>query len=133
MNKTAIIFGWDVRTCPPGHPARDAADKISGNDNEKFLAVFFEGVERIKASGVDLDVAFIEGGNTDEANLEIIRSALAKKAYNVVLVGNGLRGLPDVRFFESAVNAVHKGAPLARIVFNNTPYDNPETIERGFL
>lgn len=132
MTKSAIIFGWDVRTCPPGHPARDAADKISGNDNEKFLKAFFEGVEKIKATDVDIDVAFISGENSDDANIEIITAALLKKTYDVILVGNGLRGLADVRFFERAVNAVHKGAPSARIVFNNTPYDNPETIARGF-
>jgi hypothetical protein len=132
MAKTAIIFGWDVRTCPPGHPARGHADQISGNDTEAFMEAFFDGVEEVKASGVDLDVTFIVGGNSDDANIEIINSALAKKTYDVVLVGNGLRGLPDVRFFERAINAVHQGAPSARIVFNNTPYDNPETIARGF-
>ena len=132
MTKTAIIFGWDVRTCPPGHPARSHADQITGNDVEEFMRAFFGGVQQVRDGGVDVDVAFISGENSDDANIEIITAALANKTYDVVLVGNGLRGLADVRFFERAVNAVHRGAPSARIVFNNTPYDNPETIARGF-
>lgn len=132
MTKTAIIFGWDVRTVAPGNPARDRADEISSGGPEEFMKIFYEGVDKIKATGVDLDVVFIIGTNSDGANIDIITAALAKKTYDVVLVGNGLRGLPDVRFFEKAVNAVHKGAPMSRIVFNNTPFDNPETIARGF-
>ena len=132
MTGTAVIFGWDTRTCPPGHPAREHADQLSGGDNEKFIEAFFDGVEEVKASGVDLDVAFIIGTNTDDANIQIIIGVLSNRTYDVVLIGNGLRGLPDVRFFERAVNAVHRYAPSARIVFNNTPWDNPETIARGF-
>ncbi|CUI06910.1 hypothetical protein [Massilia antarctica] len=130
MNKTAIIFGWDVRTLPPEHLAGIHTEQLF-DGKEKFLTVFFEGVDRIKASGVDLDVAFIDGGKSDDANIEIIRSALALKIYDVVLIGNGLRALPDVRFFEQAVNAVHQGAPSSHIVFNNTPSDNFEAIARG--
>ncbi|PHN62710.1 hypothetical protein [Pseudomonas viridiflava] len=77
MTKSAIIFGWDVRTCPPGHPARDAADKISGNDNKRFLEAFYEGMDKINAAGVDIDVAFISGENSDDENIDLITSALA--------------------------------------------------------
>ena len=55
---------------PP--PRDDAADKMSGNSVDEFMRIFFEGVEKIKGSGVDLDIAFIEGGNSDDANIEII-------------------------------------------------------------
>ena len=48
--------------------------------------------------------------------------ALAGADYDCVVIGGGLRLPPkSLGLFERVVNAVHKGAPGAKIAFNRIP------------
>lgn len=60
-----------------------------------------------------------------------VAAALAAATYDVIVVGAGVR-VPPIRLFlfEAVVNAIHKGAPEARIAFNTRPDDSAEAALR---
>ena len=60
-----------------------------------------------------------------------VAEALAAATYDVIVVGAGVR-VPPIRLFlfEVVINAIHKGAPGARIAFNTRPDDSAEAALR---
>jgi len=61
----------------------------------------------------------------------MLAAQLAKAAYDCVVVRGGLRLPPrSLHFFERVVNAIHQGAPNARIAFNTRPEDTAEAAAR---
>lgn len=58
-------------------------------------------------------------------------AALKAQAYDVVVIGGGLRiPPPALLMFEAILNAVHEHAPRARIAFNTRPEDSAEAAAR---
>ena len=67
----------------------------------------------------------------DETGIEMLKSKLATATYDCVVVGGGLRIPPKgLTFFETVINAIHKGAPGAAIAFNTRPEDTADVAAR---
>ena len=61
----------------------------------------------------------------------VVAQQLNKEVYDCVVIGGGIRiPPPSLQLFESIINAVHKGAPQARIAFNTRPEDTAAAAAR---
>jgi hypothetical protein len=67
----------------------------------------------------------------DETAGPTVERALAAASYDCVVIGAGVRQPPrSLELFETVINAVHKGAPGARIAFNTIPQDSADAAAR---
>jgi len=58
-------------------------------------------------------------------------TALKKEKWDAVVVGNGVRSnLPLTYFFEQLIDAIRKEAPQCHIVFNTSPINSIEAVDR---
>ena len=58
-------------------------------------------------------------------------AGLKEKTFDCVLIGAGIRTIPPMfLLFEKLVNAVHEGAPHAKICFNTVPEDSAASVQR---
>ena len=61
----------------------------------------------------------------------VVLKALAANACDVVLIGAGIRALPQhTLLFKRIINAVHQHAPAAKLCFNTHPNDTAEAVLR---
>lgn len=82
----------------------------------------------LRARGFDATWLLVDLGDTAE---QVLRDALAATRYDVVLVGAGLRAVPAYfLLFERLLNAIHAGAPAAKLCFNTKPTDTLEAVLR---
>lgn len=78
--------------------------------------------------GLDARWCLVDLGETAEA---VARAALQAKEHDVVLIGAGVRVVPEyLALFEKLVNLVHEHAPRAKICFNTRPDDTREAVLR---
>jgi hypothetical protein len=85
-------------------------------------------VDPLREQGFEADSCLIDRGETAAVTLE---AALARKPYDCVVVGAGLREPPEgLLLFERVINIVHRFAPTARIAFDTTPADTAEAAQR---
>lgn len=99
-----------------------------GLTEEKLRSVVRADCEELARGGYDASVCFIDRGETAQ---RVIGDALAGKRYDALMIGAGVRK-DDEQFllFEKAINAVHRGAPDARICFNTGPFDSAAAVRR---
>ncbi|MGA9520812.1 MAG: hypothetical protein WBV82_05065 [Myxococcaceae bacterium] len=84
--------------------------------------------ERLKGLGYDAETLLTDLGETAEA---VVRKRLRGKRYDCVVVGAGVRTIPEhFLLFERLINLVHEAAPQARIAFNTRPDDIAEAVQR---
>lgn len=84
--------------------------------------------QRLRDLGFDAAWCLTDLGATAEA---VVRTALAAKPYDVVLIGAGIRVMPvNFSLFERLINVVHEGAPRAKICFNTRPDDSEAAVLR---
>jgi hypothetical protein len=84
--------------------------------------------QSLRDLGFDAAWCLTDLGTAAEA---VVRAALAETSYDVVLIGAGIRVLPaNFLLFERLINAVHEGAPRAKICFNTRPDDTQEAVLR---
>lgn len=99
-----------------------------GFDAEKIHAGIAAGMQSMQDRGWDADLVLV---NPDASAATDVAQQLAKVAYDVVVIGGGLRiPAPSLLLFEQLVNAVHKGAPQAAIAFNTSPPDTADAAAR---
>jgi hypothetical protein len=99
-----------------------------GFDAEKIYAGITIASSKIAERGWQADLCMIAPDNTAGPALE---KRLASATYDCVVIGAGLRLPPkSLLLFERVVNAVHRGAPDAAIVFNTRPEDSAEAAAR---
>ena len=61
----------------------------------------------------------------------VVLQALAETTFDCVVIGAGIRAVPDyLLLFEKVINAVHQGAPSAKLCFNTRPGDTAEAVQR---
>jgi hypothetical protein len=97
-------------------------------DAAKVSRSLREQEQRLRDLGFDAAWCLTDLGATAEA---VVRAALAEKPYDVVLIGAGIRVMPaHFLLFERLLNAVHEGAPRAKICFNIRPDDTQEAVLR---
>ena len=75
---------------------------------------------------------FVENSLTPEEWVHC-RDALRTHRYDAVIVGSGLRLIPDqTAVFEAVVNTIRTLAPATPMLFNEGPGTNIEALERTF-
>ena len=118
--KTVLLIGLD--------PAVVDYAKWPGLTPERLQAALEGDVGRLKEAGFAAEVCFIDHGETAAATVE---AALAKTAFDVILIGAGVRtDRAELHLFEQLINVVHEKAPTARICFNTGPTDSLDAVKR---
>ena len=85
-------------------------------------------IEAMRAQGYEVESCLVDTG--EEAHLAV-EGVLRARAFDCVVIGNGLRTPPDqLLLFERIVNLVHDLAPGSRIAFNSKPSDTLEAAQR---
>ena len=101
-----------------------------GFNAEKINAGIAIGEAKLTERGWQADLCMIP---PDETSGPMLEKQLASAIYDCVVIGGGLRLPPkSLLLFETVINAVHKAAPNASIVFNTRPEDTAEAAARWF-
>ena len=118
--KTVLLIGLD--------PAVVDYAKWPGLTPEKLQAALEGDARRMGEEGFAAEVCFIDHGETAAATVE---AALAKTAFDVILIGGGVRtDRAELHLFEQLINVVQEKAPTARICFNTGPTDSLDAVKR---
>ncbi len=118
--KTVLLIGLD--------PTVVDYAKWPGLTPEKLRAALEGDAGRMNEEGFAVQLCFIDHGETAAATVE---AALAKTAFDVILIGAGVRTDPaEFHLFEQLINVVHAKAPAARICFNTGPTNSLDAIKR---
>ncbi len=120
MTKKVLMVGW--------HPSVVDYSKWPGLTPDKLEAALRADEKKLNELGYDASIGFIYSGDTAIAQVE---AALKNTAYDVVLIGAGVRKNDDhFLLFEKLINVVHERAPGARIAFNTGPTDSDAAVQR---
>ncbi len=118
-----LLVGYDPDTVDFSDPALPP-----GMTAGKIRAGIEIALKQFAAREWEVDVGFIR---PDETAGPTVRSLLASKNYNCVVIGAGVRLPPrHLEIFEDVINAVHKSAPGAVIAFNTRPEDSADAAAR---
>lgn len=124
MSKKVLSIGFDPKVLDFTSPELVAANLTA----EKVAAGINGQIAQLRAEGFDATKLWVDLGETAE---EVIREHLAAVDYDCILIGAGIRNNPKTFLtFERIVNAVHQGAPRARICFNTQPTDTVDAVRR---
>lgn len=81
------------------------------------------GMARFAEAGVGVESCLFGLDGSDDVEA-VVREALDRRAWDVVVVGGGVRKNEEqLELFERIVNLVRRHAPGAAIAFNSTPDD----------
>lgn len=102
---------------------------IPGLTAETLTAALESENARLRALGYEVRMLHIDTGETAEM---ATRQALTGASYDCVLIGAGLRLVPDhFLLFKKIVNIVHAHAPASsKICFNTRPTDSVQAVQR---
>ena len=102
---------------------------IPGMTAEILTAALEAENAKLEALGYHTRMLYTDSGKTAEA---VVQEALTQDQYDCVLIGAGLRLVPDYfLLFEKLINVVHRHAPASvRISFNTRPNDTAEAVQR---
>jgi hypothetical protein len=110
------------------HPDVVDFTAVPGLTKEKLAASLSAQEAELRALGFDATWILFDRGETAE---RVVAAALDAKAYDVVLIGAGVRAIPaHFILFEKLINLVHERAPKAKICFNTKPDDTREAVLR---
>ncbi|MFZ0341165.1 MAG: hypothetical protein WAL31_02375 [Gaiellaceae bacterium] len=110
-----LIVGLDPHAVPG----------IEAEPVEQGLAI---GLERIRNAGYLVEQLLVP---LDDSALSEIERALGDRAWDVVVIGGGIRKPePLLELFEAVVNLVRERAPGARIAFNADGGSSLEAVRR---
>ena len=122
--KSVLVIGLDPTLIDFSDP--DFAD--TGMNTTKVLAGLKSSEDELIRLGYSVQRCLTDFGETAEA---VVRSQLEQKQFDCVLIGAGIRTIPgNFILFEKLINAVHEGAPQAKLCFNTKPTDTVEAVER---
>lgn len=123
MAKSVLIIGEDpslINFSSPDAPKGMSAEKIMDGLNGSKA--------RLIAAGHSTAILLTRDADTVEAQ---VSGALRDTAYDVIVVGAGLRLLPPMaEQFERLMNVLHRDAPQAKLAFNSEPGDSDKAAER---
>ena len=121
--KRVLLVGFDPATVDFSDPALPP-----GMTAEKIHAGVKVALADFAARGWHPESCFIK---PDETAVPTIERCLAGDVYDCVVIGAGVRTLPNqLVLFEAVVNAIHRAAPQAAIAFNTRPEDSGEAAAR---
>jgi hypothetical protein len=119
--KKVLMLGLDPKVVDYSH----LAVKL---DEPTLRAGLAADEKRLRELGYDAKWLLLDRGETAEA---VVSAALKEKTFDCVLVGAGIRTIPPMfLLFEKLINAVHAGAPHAKICFNTVPEDSAVAVQR---
>lgn len=99
-----------------------------GFDAARIHAGIAIGMQQMVDRGWEADLCLVQ---PDGSAAEAVTQRLVTAAYDVVVIGGGIRiPPPSLLLFESLVNAVHQAAPTAAVAFNKTPQDTADAAGR---
>jgi hypothetical protein len=124
LKMTRVLFvGQQPETVDFSDPALPP-----GMTAEKINAGIEVALKQMAERGWRADLCLIRPDRTAGPDVE---RRLAAEAYDVVVIGAGLRLPPQsLPMFEAVVNAVHRAAPGASIAFNTRPEDSAAAAAR---
>ncbi|MBC9033157.1 hypothetical protein IAG41_12225 [Sphingomonas sp. JC676] len=115
MPKSVLIIGEDpamIDFAAPGAP--------TGVTPESILAGLEGARDRLRSVGHAVEILL-----TRENAEEQVSDALRHARHDVIVIGAGLRTLPQMAAkFERIINVVHEQAPTTAIAFNTRPDDS---------
>lgn len=113
-----LVVGIDPGAVP-GASEESAAEVRAGLERE---------LDRFAAAGISAAQVLVPFDGTAEA---AIAAALAERAWDVVVVGGGIRK-PEalLPLFEETVNLIRRHAPRAALAFNTSGGDSVEAAQR---
>lgn len=101
---------------------------IPGLTKEALTATLAAQEKELRELGFDAKWCLTDRGQTAES---VVRDALRDKEYDVVLIGAGVRTIPEhFMLFEKLINVVHEHAAKAKLCFNTKPDDTREAVLR---
>jgi hypothetical protein len=101
---------------------------LAGVDSAAIERGLAHGLDRVREAGYAVEQVLVP---LDEAALDQITAAVVGQAWDVVVIGGGIRKPePLLEFFEAVLNVVHAGAPDAKIAFNADGGTSLEAIQR---
>jgi hypothetical protein len=118
--KRVVLIGWN--------PEVVDYSKWPDLTPEKLIAALEADRNKLNELGYEANLLFIDNAETA---FSVVRNALGQKNYDCVLIGAGVRTVPEhFIVFERLVNAIHESAPKAKICFNSNPSDTAEAVQR---
>jgi hypothetical protein len=101
---------------------------IPGLTEESLAASLKSEEQGLRNLGFDASWCLVDLGETAA---EVATAALDAKQYDLVLIGAGVRTIPErFELFEELINIVHEHAPKSKICFNTRPDDSMEAVLR---
>jgi hypothetical protein len=120
LQKRVLLIGID--------PALVEFSRSGGRTAEQVTAAGGAAQEQLSAQGYAVQQCLVDLGATAEA---VVVKALAEHTFDVILIGAGIRALPQhTLLFERIINVVHQRAPSAKLCFNTNPNDTVEAVLR---
>lgn len=112
---SVLLLGLDPRLAP-------------GVDADAVLALVDADMTRLRERGVDASTVELP---LDESAGSVIVGALAERAWDVVVIGGGIRKTDQLLpLFEKTLNLIRQHAPQTAIAFNTSPGDSSEAAQR---
>jgi hypothetical protein len=109
-------------------PALVDFSRAPGVDAEKIRTAGKASDEKLRELGYEVQTYMIDLGTTAET---VILKALSETEFDCIMIGVGLRVLPERTFlFEKVINLVHQNAPSAKLCFNTHPGNTYEAVQR---
>jgi 4-aminobutyrate aminotransferase-like enzyme len=97
-------------------------------DGDAIRAALDQELDRFGEHAIDASMTLVA---LDESAEPAMVAALSERAWDVVVIGGGIRKPePLVTFFEHVVNLVRRHAPRAAIAFNTSGGDSVEAARR---
>ena len=119
-NKKVALIGWN--------PAVVDYSKWPDLTPKKLTSALEADKNKLNGLGYETELMFIDDADTA---YEVVKNSLAAGNYDCVLIGAGVRTVPEhFLVFERLVNAAHESVPAARICFNTNPGDTAEAVQR---
>lgn len=99
-----------------------------GMNAEKVMAGLNGSADELRRQGYDADVFLVD---LSETAAHALSSELREKLYECIVVGAGLRIVPEhTELFETLINVLRADAPNARLAFNLDPGDSADAALR---
>jgi len=125
MARSVLLIGLEPTLIDFSDPTYAA---FSGLDAQKVRAALDADRATLVALGYDADLCLTDFGETAGA---VVEEWLARKTYDCVLIGAGVRTVPrHFALFERLINVLHEHAPGAKLCFNTRPDDTAEAVKR---
>lgn len=102
--------------------------KLTNVTEEKLSTALENEKQKLISEGYDAKWCLIDLGATAEKTLQ---DELTTNTYDLILVGAGIRTLPEnFQMFENVINVIHAHAPKSKICFNTSAFDSELAVKR---